>query len=278
MGVSCTSPTFQIRPVQDEPSVFVGLSTGPPQEADGQTTVGHNHPVDWSEANLPIILTRLLVQKQGGMMDPYKQPQPVFSPDDIILLTPGLYEAFTAAGPADWIVFAVWGSSPQSQALEVTSGGMYLQGPNLHIILSNHRERVSSETEGIEGIRHNPFRSLRDVKKGKLIFDPARFVIDARDNWLAGGYDSPSSELILDLEALLAWDHLSTPVATGKLAGTEGLTTNPTRTLSSESEVGALKEEISSLKEELSRLQNLILQQAKESARQTQPEDHPVSP
>ena len=156
-------------------------------------------------------------------------------------------------------------SSPESQTLEVTSGGMFLQDQGLHIILANDRERVSSEEVGIKGIRNNPFRSLRDIKKGKLLFDPSRYMIDSRDTWIAGGYDAPSSELVLDVKSLLATDRISTSIASEN--SKPGSTSAP----ATESEVGELKEEISNLKEELSRLQDLITQQAEEHSQQKNP-------
>lgn len=265
----CADPMFHTRPVQDEPSVFVGLTSY--HRAKEGARVQHNHPKAWSEADLRTILARLLIQKQGGIMDPSTQPQAVFLPDDLVLLTPALRETFQAARPSDWIVFALWSSSPESQALEVTSGGMFLQSQNLHIILANHRELVSSEQDGIKGIRNNPFRSLRDIKKGKLSFDPNRYIIDSRDNWMAGGYDAPSSEIVLDLKALLATDHFSTRANLGNPTGAENSRTGIAPAPATESEVGELKQEISNLKEELSRLHDLITQQGEERSPQKIP-------
>lgn len=267
--IGCTESTLNIRPVQDEPSVFVGLSN--PQAMDSPASVQLNHPMEWSESDLHMILGRLLVQGRAGMMDPYPEPKVVFSADEVILLTPGLRETFESAQSSDWIAFALWSSDPISQALEVTSGGMFLKGQRLHVILSNHRERVSSEQEGIKGIRSNPFHSLRDIKKGKLSFDPTRYMIESRDNWLAGGYDAPSSELVIDIKDLLASPLFSTPNQPERYNAEEksGISSNPTP--ATESEVGELKEKISNLKDELSRLQDLITQQAKERSQQKTP-------
>lgn len=266
-GVGCSDPMFTTRPVQDEPSLFVGLA----RDNDLGELAHHNHPKEWSDTDLRTILTRLLIQKQGGIMDPLKEPRAVFSPDDIALLTPALREGFKVARPSDWVVFALWSSSQESQALEVTSGGMFLQDQRLHIILTNHRERVSSEEVGINGIRSNPFRSLRDIKKGKLSFDPTRYVIDSRDNWMAGGYDAPSSELVLDLKALLATDQFSTSANPEKRKVAETPIPSSTPGPSTQSEVGELKEEISHLKSELSRLQDLITQQAEKASQRKIP-------
>ena len=256
----CTDSMIITRPVQDEPSLLVGLAHY--QDPGKLGLVQHNHPMEWADADLHSILARLLIQERGGIMDPFQQPQVVFSADDIIHLTPALLETFSVARPSDWVVFALWGSSQNSQALEVTSGGMFLQDQRLHIILSNHRERVSSEREGITGIRRNPFRSLRDIKQGKLTFDPTRYMIDSRNNWMAGGYESPASELILDLKAILATDRLSTLGTLEKYTAAENSRTSSISASSTESDVGMLKEEISNLKEELSRLQRQITQQA----------------
>ncbi len=268
-GVGCADTMFNTRPVQDEPSVFVGLASQ--NEPETLSLGTHNHPMEWSNTDLHAILSRLLVQKQGGIMDPLTHPQAVFSQDEILQLTPALIESFKVARPTDWVVFALWGSSPSSQALEVTSGGMFLQDQRLHIILANHRERVSSEEEGIKGIRSNPFRSLRDIKKGKLLFDPTRYIIESRENWIAGGYDSPASELVLDLQAFLATDRLFTPAEHKIQTATENSPTASSPTSVGDSDVGELKEEISNLKEELSRLQEFILKQGEERARETNP-------
>jgi hypothetical protein len=112
---------------------------------------------------------------------------------------------------------------------------------------------------------------LRDIKKGKLSFDPTRFMIDTRDNYIAGGYDSPASELILDLKALLATDRPSTRAEQKKRTAGESPRTDSTQAPATESEVGQLKEEISNLKENLSRLQRQINQQTEIRSGKTSP-------
>ena len=102
-------------------------------------------------------------------------------------------------------------------------------------------------------------------------------MIDSRDNWIAGGYDSPASELILDLKALLATDRLSTTANKKNLTAAESSGTGSTPAPATESEVGKLREEISDLKEELSRLQRQFTQEAEEGSRHPSPKSHPSS-
>jgi len=262
--VGCASPVFIVQPVEDDPSVLVGLARASDASADAE--IRHDHPVNWSLADLQAILKRLVIQDPGGLMDASGPPRPVFSPEDLTTLVPALHATFNIARPSDWIVFALWGASEKTQGLEVTSGGMYLQDQRLHIILANHRERVSSEEAGIQAIHNNPFRALRDVK-GRLMFYPTSYVIASQNNWIIGGFESPVSELILDYQALLA----RTPQeqATGKeeMTSSEVPTIVPNHSRSTDPEVGELQNEISNLKEELSRLQDQINQQVEERAK-----------
>lgn len=259
--VGCAGPVFVTKAVEDEPSLLVGLTSY--HEESEAAAIRHDHPVEWLKADLQAILKRLVIQEKGGLMDSSGPPRAVFSPEDITKLIPALHETFKIARPSDWIVFAVWGASEKSQGLEVTSGGMYLQDQRLHIILANHRERVSSEEDGIQGIHSNPFRALRDVK-GMLMFYPTSYVIASRNNWIIGGFQSPVSELILDYQALLATNPPEEPNETEETIASETSKIAPNSSRSTDPDVGVLQEEISHLKEELSRLQHQINQQAEE--------------
>jgi hypothetical protein len=259
--VGCASPGFIIQPVEDEPSLFVGLARAPDGSSD--TEPRHDHPVEWSHADLQAILKRLVIQEKGGLMDSSGPPRAVFSPEDLTTLIPALQDTFNIARPRDWIVFAVWGASEHTQGLEVTSGGMYLQDQRLHIMLANHRERVSSEEDGIQAIHKNPLRALRDVN-GRLMFYPTSYVIASGNNWFIGGFESPVSELILDYQALLATNPSEEPNRTEETTASEPSQAASNRARSTDPELDVLQEEISNLKEELSRLQHQINQQAEE--------------
>ena len=260
LSVGCAGPVFITKPIEDEPSLLVGLTSyGDESKA---AAIRHDHPVDWSTADLQAILKRLAFQEGGGLMDSSSPFQAVFSPEDMPNLIPAFQEAFKIARPSDWVVFAVWGSSEKSQGLEVTSGGMYLQDQRLHIILANHRERVSSELDGIQAIHSNPFRALRDAK-GRLMFYPNSYVIDSRNSWIMSGFESPVSELILDYQALLATNPPETSTDTKESIASE----IPNRSPSTDPQVGALKDEIETLKEELSRIQQQINQQTEERSK-----------
>ena len=256
--MGCANPVFTIQPIEDEPSLLLGLASSPDRSSEAQTP--HDHPVEWTISDLQAILKRLAIQEGSGIMDSSRRPQTVFSQENLTHLVPALQQAFKRASPSDWIVFAVWGSSEETQGLEVTSGGMFLQDQQLHILIANHRERVSSEKDGIQAIRENPFHVLREVKRS-LLFYPTNYVMASRNKWVMSGFGSPVSELILDYQSLLATDRPVESTETAEATVSELPKTDRIPSSSKEAEVGALQEEVSTLKEELSRLKQKMKQQ-----------------
>lgn len=268
----CASPGFIIHPVEDDPSVFVGLASSPQGAPEPETR--HAHPVQWASADLQAILKRLAVQDGSGLMDASRPVQAVFVSEDLLRLIPALQQAFTIARPADWVVFAVWGASTPSQALEVTSGGLYLQDQQLHILLANYRERVSSEEEGIHAIHQNPFLVLKDVKR-RLLFFPTDYIKETRTTWLAGGFKSPVSELVLDYQALLEIEpphHEKTnPPHIQETTASDSRQRSGSPSSAEEAELETLQKENASLKEELSRLKQQRPQPPADSSPNTAP-------
>ena len=55
-GVGCAGPVFSTQAVEDEPSLLVGLARYH-DEAEA-TAIRHDHPVEWSKADLQAIRCR----------------------------------------------------------------------------------------------------------------------------------------------------------------------------------------------------------------------------
>ena len=259
--VGCANPGFIIQPVEDDPSLLVGLASS--SDGSSETETRHDHPVEWTTGDLQAVLKRLAIQEGSGLLDSSRKQQAVFSPEDLTHLIPALQQTFKIARPSDWIVFAVWGSSEKTQGLEVTSGGLFLQDQQLHILLANYRERVSSEEDGIQAIRKNPFHVLSEVKR-TLLFYPTNYVMESGNNWIMSGFESPVSELVLDYQALLATNRPEQSPETEESITSEIPKTGRIPSPSNDDELGTLQEEISTLKEELSRIKQQINQQAED--------------
>ncbi|MBI3355958.1 MAG: hypothetical protein HY038_04160 [Nitrospirae bacterium] len=97
-------------------------------------------PEDWTS-----ILKELHVQRQAeGLLLPVP-PGPVvpaFTQEEIAYLSVTLSKAFAHAQDDEWVVFGL--SRPGSQGLsELTTGGGYVDGSSLHIVLANYRKVVT---------------------------------------------------------------------------------------------------------------------------------------
>lgn len=206
--LGCGGPSFVSRPVREEDPWFVRLQTYAQASKAGE--VHDDHPVQWSEQDLGAILSRLYLIERAGMLDKQPQPRPVFSPEDIGRLTPAVREAFRLAQPHEWVTFYL--AHPAGQGEEVTSGALYVEEQQLHVIVANDREVLPAGEEA-RTLKTNPLRPLK-VRGRTLTFDPVASVVLSRSNWM-GGYDNPAAgEVILDHRKFLASFKPAPPVPT----------------------------------------------------------------
>lgn len=206
--LGCGGPSFVSRPVREEDPWLVRLQTY--AQAGKAGDVQHNHPANWSEPDLGAILSRLYLTEQVGLLEQKPLPRPIFSPEDVARLAPAIQEAFRLAQPHEWATFFL--THPAGQGEEVTSGALYVDGQQLHVIVANDREAMPVGEEA-RMLKTNPMRALK-VRGRTLTFDPATYVVFSRNSWM-GGYDNPAaSEVILDHRKFLASLKQAPPVPT----------------------------------------------------------------
>ncbi len=195
----CAGPTISSRAMDGEASWFVRLDTF--TEARATADLRFDHPADFSDAALAAILSRVQVQERVGLLERKPFPQPLFSPNEIRQLVPGLQKALRTAKLTELPVF--YPPLPSRTVHEVTSGGLFVQGNKLHVVVANHHDRVPSGSDSLAAIRATPL-SPWGGKGVTLSFDPLRFVTGTQATWLGGSVGAPASELVLDHSAFLA--------------------------------------------------------------------------
>lgn len=188
---ACAGPSFISRPVHNDLSWLVRLDTYADPSLAAE--VRHDHPVDLSELEWREVLSRLLIQERVGALEKKPAPQPVFTTDEVLQLAPKLRQAFLAVHPSEWVAFAV--SHPAGANQAVTSGGFFMEGRQLHVLVANYKEVASPD--GVRTVRANPVSGLK-VRGYIMTYDPARFVVESQTSWLGGYSGSAASELILD--------------------------------------------------------------------------------
>jgi hypothetical protein len=251
--LGCAGPALTTRPVHRDATVFIGLTRY--ADATKAAEVRHDHPVDWNDADLQTILSRLELQERMGLLAEARPALAVFEPDEVPRLSAGLNEGFRAAQPAEWVVFALASPAAGAREAAVTSGAVFVHERRLHVIIANHHARIPPGPGGFDEVRANPLRPLAAVK-GALGFDPARYVIDSRASWLGGSSGPSASELVVDHAAFLASARRQPPVAAPVTQGRPD-----------DAEAAALRAQMERLQEEVARLKQQLAEQAAELAR-----------
>jgi hypothetical protein len=263
--LGCAGPALTSRVMHQDSSSCVRLDS---YQGDTGSSAHYEHPVTWTAEELFAILSRLLLVDRIGLMDSPRPPRPVFSAEETRWLVPVLRDAFHRAMPSEWIAFSF--SAPDGSEKVVTSGGMFLAGARLHVILANHRTPLAGDSEERARVRANPLHSVKG-SGGALTFESARYVMGTQANW-SGGHKASASELILDHQGFLLSLKLHGPVPLPvQNAGSSdpALTSEPTmlQTGSPGSADSDLTSTILRLQEEVARLKQKVLEQETEIGR-----------
>ncbi len=106
-----------------------------------------SHPITLSSEEWKIILGSLRVQRQGEPVVLFSLPKGLISDawthEEIDYLSRTLSQAFAHAQPTEWVVFGL--SRPGAPDIsEITTGGWFMEGSHLHLLLANYRYAVTA--------------------------------------------------------------------------------------------------------------------------------------
>jgi hypothetical protein len=265
----CAGPTIASRATAGEANWFVRLDTF--TEADAVADLRFDHPAQLSETELAALLSRVQVQERAGLLEQKPFPRPLFSPNEIRQMALGLQKALRSARPAEWAAF--YSALPGGVVQEITSGGLFVKGGKLHVLVANHHERIPSGSNSLAAIRANPLTPWGG-KGVTLSFDPPRFVASTQATWLGGSAAAPASELILDHSAFLAEAPPTTaaPMAAATVPPAvpqSAVILPPTIPLAAPRDAGSyalMKEQVTTLQSEVERLRRRLEEQDEDIA------------
>jgi len=177
--VGCTAGPFPTLTIYDTPNAFVRLQADP---RAGQSA-GYSHPAQVSVEQIGALLRGIIVKEPLTRLPLYDdlsipRQHRAFNEEEIAFWAPLLSLALQKATPEEVVTFY---QSRRVSAVkrEVTSGGLFMDGPNLHVILSNYRSSTTSAadigTADTQDDRLTPLRSLAP-QKGTLHFVPSEFL------------------------------------------------------------------------------------------------------
>jgi len=166
-------------------------------------------PADWKTI-LTTIKTSVVkpgVMGFGGIHGPV---QPTFTAGDIKFLSEALNRAFARAHPDEWVVFEVRRRASRG-IVEITSGGWFVEGSNLHLVLANFQTPITMSTMR-DLLWENPLRP----NSGHLFqFIPGKFQhLPPHKKPFGGILGTPSPELTIAYQSILLPDAMPSPSPT----------------------------------------------------------------
>jgi hypothetical protein len=160
------------------------------------------HPLVLSPEEWTVLLGTLRIQRQAeGLLfrDPPGPVLPAWTPEDISYLSVALSEAFAQAQPHEMVVFGLSHLNAY-QMTEVTTGGWFVDGPSVHVVLANYRQVVT-----MPGTRwllwEHPLRPDAGPRYDLIPGDHQTMVRDS--SGISSLFSSPPSELVMAYPAIL---------------------------------------------------------------------------
>ena len=200
---ACAIPQVPSRTVYEDPVNYVRLEEDPavlPEWPPGH----HAHPAAIGTERIRAILSGLMIQEHRVAIQRWIQGEaplvPAFRDDEVALLAAQLAEALAEAKSNERVTFYL--SQPQTLARRViTSGGIYVQGTELHVVLGNWQIIYGIPTYGMIYDRRYPMRPTA-AKGFDLFFQPSEAVIPMKSSWLDDLLANGKDEMVLDLSKI----------------------------------------------------------------------------
>lgn len=189
------------------PDRFVRLEQSPlPFTTDRLPTF--SHPVKLSPENWKIILSSIRIERQREpilfFLLPKGPTSTVFSQDEVDYLSRTLSQAFAQARPTEWVVFGL-SRLREPEVSELTSGGWYLEGSHLYLVLANYRYAVTAPRLR-ERVWANPLS--RQVNLYEVAPGDHQAVVQVQEGRIL---KAPVTALSIAYQPLLSGDPVSDP-------------------------------------------------------------------
>lgn len=199
----CAIPHVPSRTVYEDPVNYVRLEEDAgvlPEWPQGH----YSHPAVMGTETLRTILSGLMVQEHRTAPQRWIQGEapltPAFTDEELALLAMQVAEGLAQAQYNERVTFYL--SRPETSTRRViTSGGLYVRGAELHVILGNWRIVYGIPAYGMIYDRRYPMRPTA-AKGFNLLFHPSDAVIPLKSSLLDDLFANSRDELVVDLSKI----------------------------------------------------------------------------
>jgi hypothetical protein len=190
---ACGPRQFTTLTIYDKPAAFVRL------EFDWRVKKGseHSHPIVLTNEQIAAVLGGVRIEEHLAFA--HGDTVPAFTDKDIAFFAPLLALALSKATPEEIVTFYATRYQSTIQR-EVTSGGIFVQGDVLHLILANYwsptYRRGDYVVADTQDDRHTPMASLTKYG-GHLDFEPQSAKWERSAGGFEGFFRGESRELAI---------------------------------------------------------------------------------
>ncbi len=179
--MACSTPQFQTLKIFDSPNRVVALRAMP-DAFDGK---GYDHPVSFTVGEMSRLLKGVRVER--GLMSSTQHA--ALSETEIRLFAPHFVNALERATNQEMVTFFEAAEIGAEDQL-TTSGGLFVAGGNLHVVLSNFSVKtpIWQDNEQYEAsYRHRPLDQM-EPQPGRLVYDPPRYMVESPEGELGSRF------------------------------------------------------------------------------------------
>lgn len=175
LTAACAPAQFTTVTIYDTPAAFVRLEL----DRTVETGRAHSHPLSLTPAQIAAVLAGVMIEEPLAKLpfyDDTSQPRRhrAFTEQEVTFFAPLLAGALAQATPEELVTFYESRDISRTRR-EVTSGGLFADGEELHLVLGNYRSEThySADFGGADNTddRLTPMKALAP-QRGRLYFEP----------------------------------------------------------------------------------------------------------
>jgi hypothetical protein len=203
---ACQNRPLLTGAIYEDQSLFVRLAV------DQTVGGGHSHPVSITTEEMTTVLSGIMIEEPSSLIPsmPFpgkeKEPSrhPAFRAAEIAFLAPLLAKGLNTARPEEIVTF-YWITQQPAPIGQVTSGGIFIDGDHLHVLLSNYRSptRYPPDAETMRSLdgRSTPLQPI--VPQDTLLtFNPITALVPPEQGFLKNPFKSKRREITVLFQTL----------------------------------------------------------------------------
>lgn len=197
---ACQNRQFPTVTLYESPASFVRLEADPTVQKER----GHSHPVTVPAEQMGAVLAGLMIEEPSRLLsflDKNKEPRrhPAFNQAEIQFFAPLLVKGLGMATAEEVVTFY---QTQQDTAIirKVTSGGIFVDGEEMHVVLTNYRSPTHSASDpGVDDTMDDRLTPMRRMapQEARLEFEPPDAIAPSEESFLSSLFSAERREVVV---------------------------------------------------------------------------------